>query len=108
MSTNDGGPAFPVPMLPGESWDSEKYGNPNGMSMRDWFAGMALQGLLASGHFTIPACEADDQSWMTTHPDPYDDETGEEIHPGRFQYDFPEAAWKCADAMIKARKEDAQ
>ena len=42
----DGGPAFPV--------QDEVYGNgerqygSNGMSLRDWFAGMALQGLLAN------------------------------------------------------------
>ena len=44
---NDGGPAFPVPMVP---W---KDGFINvecaGMSLRDWFAGQALQGILAGG-----------------------------------------------------------
>ena len=41
MSVKDGGPAFPLPK-----------GNENidptvaGMSLRDWFAGMALQGLI--------------------------------------------------------------
>ena len=43
-SPHDGGSAFPVPLLDGESWDWGAYGNPNGMSLRDWFAGMALQG----------------------------------------------------------------
>jgi hypothetical protein len=37
---NDGGPAFPV-----SSWFDFK-----GMTLRDWFAGMALQGVL-SGKF---------------------------------------------------------
>lgn len=44
MAKNDGGPAFPC-----------KWENPNGvpftefgMSLRDWFAGQALAGLLAS------------------------------------------------------------
>jgi hypothetical protein len=36
---DDGGPAFPAPY-------SE---NPHGLSIRDYFAGMALQGLLVSG-----------------------------------------------------------
>lgn len=37
---NDGGPAFPYP--------SEYWGNGQpGMSLRDWFAGMAISGLLA-------------------------------------------------------------
>ena len=39
---DDGGPAFPA-MLPGGN-----YCTP-GMSLRDWFAGQALAGLLASG-----------------------------------------------------------
>ena len=77
-----------------------------GMSLRDWFAGQALAGLLASGHFTTPPDESE-IAWMTTHEDPWDDETGEAIHKGRHRFDFPEAAWKCADAMIAyKRKED--
>ena len=45
---NDGGPAFPFGQI------SELTGQPingwfaPGMTLRDWFAGMALQGLLAS------------------------------------------------------------
>ena len=73
-------------------------------NLRDWFAGMALQGLLASGHFTEPACDGD-PAWMTTHEDPWDDETGEKIHEGRRRFDFPAAAWRCADRMLAARKE---
>ena len=38
MGTNDGGPAEPTTQ---EVWDSG-FG---GMSLRDWFAGMAMQGL---------------------------------------------------------------
>jgi hypothetical protein len=46
MNTNDdGGPAFPRL--------GEGFGNPNydtaGMTLRDWFAGQALAGLLANG-----------------------------------------------------------
>ncbi len=76
------------------------------MTLRDYFAAAALQGLLASGHFTEESVEGD-QAWMTTHEDPWDDETGEETHKGRRRFDFPEAAWKCADAMLAARKEGA-
>ena len=47
MSNNTGGPAFPVPM----GWDSHGNwvhdGQDSGMTLRDWFAGMAMQGLLA-------------------------------------------------------------
>ena len=69
---NDGGPAFPT------------HGNPDtftssGMSLRDWFAGMAMQGILASsdnqngGYVTLEAMASD--------------------------------AWKTADAMLKAREQ---
>lgn len=34
---DDGGPAFPIPGLSNDA-------DFNGMSLRDWFAGMALQG----------------------------------------------------------------
>ncbi len=37
---NDGGPAFPR--------DQQEWGVP-GMSLRDWFAGQALAGLMAEG-----------------------------------------------------------
>lgn len=52
MSERDGGPAFPVP-----------YGaRHSGMSLRDWFAGLALQGLLAEAgtyaNFDEPAKDA--------------------------------------------------
>lgn len=42
---NDGGPAFPMSYHPeGNSADHQ------GMTLRDWFAGMALAGLLANPH----------------------------------------------------------
>ena len=40
MDKKTGGPAFPV-----KKWREE--GHYEGMSLRDWFAGMALQGSLA-------------------------------------------------------------
>ncbi len=49
MSKNDGGAAFPA----------EITGDP-GMSLRDWFAGMALQGIMAHGTNNVkyPAADA--------------------------------------------------
>lgn len=41
-----GGPAFPIPLNPGE--DYEFHGPTDGMYLRDWFAGLAMQGLLAA------------------------------------------------------------
>lgn len=44
MSKNDGGPAFPVS---GASVRNDGARSPGcGMTLRDWFAGMAMQGLV--------------------------------------------------------------
>ena len=66
---DDGGPAFPV-------GDVKTHGT-FGMSLRDWFAGMAMQGLVASN----------------------DDGAGDRID------DVPRYAYSIADAMLKARGE---
>jgi hypothetical protein len=55
MSSNDGGPAFPVPT------HNDGNGNPvlrAGMTLRDWFAGQALVGL-------IGVMEANDEQLAT-------------------------------------------
>jgi len=46
MSKPDGGPAFPRP-----GWEGCTDGNYLGMSLRDWFAGMVLQGRLSNPAF---------------------------------------------------------
>jgi len=56
---NDGGPAFPTPgedfiegpqgRLPASAWGMQ--GSP-GMSLRDWFAGQALAGVISACYFT--------------------------------------------------------
>ena len=75
-----------------------------GITLRDWFAGHALSGLLASGHFTLENDDKEnDGAWMTTHPFPWDDD-GAQSWAGRRKFDFPEAAWRCADEMLRARK----
>ena len=82
---DDGGPAFPVP--PDQEYAT---GDPRdgmavcaagtGMSLRDYFAGMALQGMFAS-------CR---EAW---------DETDFDI--------TAEMAYQSADTMLAARKEGA-
>lgn len=48
---NDGGPAFPFPSDDGPG----QFPPARGMSLRDWFAGQALAGILAGGFAdTIP------------------------------------------------------
>ncbi len=46
---DNGGPAFPGKICTGHTADDEvpMYKHPSGMSLRDWFAGMALQGMHA-------------------------------------------------------------
>lgn len=70
MSTNDGGPAFPCPHL------ADQFPATGGMSLRDWFAGQALTGMLA---FPIGA--------------------GDGPH-------YAKCAYKMADDMLAAREKD--
>ena len=76
MPPDDGGPAFP---RLGEEFGDRRYETP-GMSIRDWFAGMALQGLLSNG---IP------------HPS---DLTGHGVER------LARTAYGYAEAMLTARK----
>lgn len=46
MSKNDGGPAYPVMHTIDGNWVPDTREDRMGMSLRDWFAGMALQGLI--------------------------------------------------------------
>ena len=69
---NDGGPAFPVPLLPGQSW--QEMAPCDGMTLRDYFAGKALQGICA-------------------HPDTW----------GLLQKGIARTAYDMADAMLEAR-----
>lgn len=48
----DGGPAFPVPQMHlAPDGHIERVAVSHGMSLRDWFAGMAAQGMLANPDF---------------------------------------------------------
>lgn len=101
VKKNDGGPAFPSAGLVTPAGIAFE-----GMSLRDWFAGQALAGLLASGHFTIPHQEEEgDGAWLTTHEFPWD-ENGQETNPGARKFDFAEAAWRCAGAMLRERNRE--
>ena len=73
MQINDGGPAFPVPLSAGESYS--QHGPADGMTLRDYFAAKAMQGLVASN----------------------DEGAGDRVA------DVPEYAYQIADAMIAAR-----
>ncbi len=52
----DGGPVFPIL---NEGTTTVKSGDdvrPTGLTLRDWLAGLAMQGLLASGEISV-SCE---------------------------------------------------
>ena len=73
----DGGPAFPRPMSQdGDGSRAEAFVAQDGMSLRDWFAGQALAGFSANHRWLA-------DSWVDT----------------------AEAAYRQADAMIRARGE---
>lgn len=72
-TTNDGGPAFPQ-----HGWTSspevlERMKNQGGMTLRDWFAGQALNGMLSDPN-------------LSAEPE-----------------EFADYAYRHADAMLKAR-----
>jgi len=69
-----GGPAFPVPLNPGQGWQG--MSPCDGMTLRDYFAAKAMQGLLANQH-------------------PYQ---------ASDEHLFARAAYVLADAMLKARE----
>lgn len=63
MSGHDGGPAFPVMWQDGDG----RWVDSPGMSLRDWFAGQALTGWLASVDVIIStsmAQKAAEQSYL--------------------------------------------
>jgi hypothetical protein len=73
MSRTNGGPAFPTAVTATIAGDV-CYG-PDGMTLRDWFAGQALASLLKNESFT-----------------------------SKYQSDwFASGAYKLADAMLKER-----
>ena len=72
---NDGGPAFPRTVTINDGIDGFTERKNNGMTLRDYFAAAALQGMMAE----------------------YDPEDELEHHIAKWSY-------KAADAMIKARE----
>lgn len=94
MSTpiNNGGPAFPQPnhLIETSRGREEARGwmNDSGMSLRDWFAGMALQGLLSK----LPVI----------------DQTGEfgvkVLDKIAYNNDVADSCFQLADAMLAERQ----
>jgi hypothetical protein len=83
MSATNGGPAFPI------TWEDHERRSTRvelGMTLRDYFATTALQGILS--------CPSDD----------YDDETLRRENYSGFCDTIAESAYNMADAMLKARE----
>jgi hypothetical protein len=88
---NDGGPAFPVPDSHHANGQVQ-YGA-NGMTLRDWFAGQALSGILSKA--INPNNQGNDSvDWASTRAP----------GPNRASGD----AYEYADAMLAARLEGKQ
>ena len=82
-NTNTGGPAFPVSdpfAVKCPPTDDEALRIQQGMTLRDYFAAKAMQGMLANPKLQEQILKAG-QSWVE------------------------ESAWKVADAMIAARSQ---
>lgn len=87
----DGGAAFPV-MPPCDMEGASASGFPfpeSGMSLRDWFAGKAMQAALITDTVPGEACDALIEASMRAGRDPVDQ--------------IALNAYECADAMLRAR-----
>lgn len=92
MSTNDGGPAFPSNFTlskDGSTWT--KHENRGGMTLRDFFAAKALQGLLAD---------------TNTHVGYVNPKTGRgwPNDEKKFRNAVAFVAYSMADSMLRARE----
>jgi hypothetical protein len=76
----DGGPAYPATVATGIANLTTDH---PGMSLRDWFAGQALAGIMGPNY-----------DWFTSGPS----ETGSRAH------EAAHFAYSLADAMLEARK----
>lgn len=73
---NNGGPAFPIPLNPGQTYTA--HATCDGMTLRDYFAAKAMQGMAASK---------------------------EHCTDGWAHSDIAVQAYNIADAMLRARGE---
>ena len=79
MSKNGGGPAFPVP-------NDANVNDQEGMSLRDWFAGQALCGILSGAEYENVKIAADKRNLERSEV-------------------LAALALHIADSMLKAREE---
>lgn len=80
---DDGGPAFPQPETKNGNTVADEHGQ-GGMTLRDYFAGQALAGLLSD-----PNVAQGSENWARS--------------PGKFAMEVAESAYAFADAMLAAK-----
>ena len=83
---SDGGPAYPLP-VDNEQCRARFESGYGGMTLRDYFAAKAMQGLLANPSGAIQQNGMSGWGWCNCTVD-----------------DVAEFAWHIADAMLKARE----
>ena len=88
---NDGGPAFPSPIMDFQPGTGAQVVRDQftGMSLRDWFAGMALCGLCANSNDSMLKTAFTESKGL-----------GETLT----SQTFSRQAYEYADAMLKARE----
>ena len=104
----DGGPAFPQPQgkdEDGAPYSAREIPGDSGMSLRDWFAGMALPTLLAQlGSIDKEAARSEVESGELSWHEVIKATDADIIVP---KYDVAAfGAYLVADAMLAARKEN--
>lgn len=66
MDKKDGGPAFPAELVTERvGGQITRWSTYKGMSLRDWFAGMAMQGLL-SNPALVDVVTKDSENWIAS------------------------------------------
>lgn len=80
---NDGGPAFPTGLA--LTQQGNPVGGDEGMSLLDWYAGMALQGMCANPDITAAMSD-------------------QGMKPYEIRDSFASSAWAQAEEMIKERE----
>lgn len=109
---NDGGPAFPRQLQQVENaheFTEHELRAQSGMSLRDWFAGMAMQEMIGSYRMTMRGTEdaqtSSDADYTSFDRDMAIDtnhKTGEPDGANEIASD----AYVFADAMLKARNQE--
>lgn len=101
-TTNDGGPAFPVPNYVNASGETHES-KPNGMSLRDYFAAKAMQAMVGTYRRTLEPQDADDDTNTVPFRELLLDRNGV---TGEYEgaKEVAGDAYIIADAMLEERK----